>query len=158
MALGEVTRMLYVMNTIREEACSTVGLSKRAASALAILYSDDNPEGTMTNKTLQDRFVEYNASTGLSTKKDASAAKSELLDVKYIEIKGKVSVFGLTTQGRETALKMHQAMSEALKQLNLSDEERFVLRKLVGLPAPPPTPPAKPSTSEKSGKSVRQKA
>lgn len=148
--------MLYAMNTILEQASSAVGLSKRAALALAILYLEDTSGATMTNQDLHDRFLKYNVSTGLSAKKDASAAKGELLVAKHIEIRGKVSVFALTEQGREIVLRMRDAVNEALKKLDLSDEERAVLRELVGLPES--KPPAKPPASVTSGKPVRQKS
>lgn len=154
MAVAELSRMLFAVNTIMEKASSVVGLSKRAASALAILYLEDGAE--LTNAGLQKRFIEFKVSTDQSAQKDASSAKSVLLRAKHIEIRGKVSVFGLTEQGRDTVLKIYHAMNKALEDLGLSDEERSVLRKLVDLPEP--RPPAKPNASVPSSKPVRQKS
>lgn len=153
MAVTELARMLFVVNTILEKVSSAADLSKRAVLALAILHLEDKPGATMTNHDLHDKFLKYNVSTGLSAKKDASAAKSELLRKKHIEIGDKVSVFGLTAPGRDTISKMHDAMSSALEDLGLSSKERSVLREVIGLPDP--TPP-RPPTSEKSGRTTRK--
>lgn len=136
MAVAELARMLFAANTILEKVSSAVGLSKRAALALAIMSLEENSASTMTNQYLQDQFLKYKVSTAQSVQKDASAAKSELLEHKHIEIQGKVSVFAISEQGRGIFLKMYQAMDEAIEEQGLSDEERSVLRKLVGMPEP----------------------
>jgi len=152
MAVTELVRMLFAVNAILEEASAAVNLSKRAALALAILHLEESSDETMTNQDLHDRFVKHNVSTGLSAKKDSSAAKGELLAGKYIEIRGKVSVFALTSKGRDAVSKMYDAMDKAMEKLGLSEEERSVLRGLVKLPS------RKPPASETAGKPVRRKS
>lgn len=150
MAFAEITRMLFAMNTILEQAASAAKLSKRAALALAIMYVEDNPGGIKTNQNLQHLFLEYRLSTGSSAKKDASAAKSELLAAEFIMIQGRMSAFAPTPKGQAAIAKMYQVMNEALGKLELSDDERSVLRKLVELTNPKPSASAKAPSSEKS--------
>jgi hypothetical protein len=154
MAATELARMLFAANTILEKASSSVGLSKRAALALAILFLEDDPGAALTNREMHERFVTFNVSSGLSAKKDVSAAKSELLRLQYIEIREKMSKFGLTPKGRDVVSRMNDALAAAIDELGLSKRERSILRELAGLPDPQPKPP----TSEGSDKSARRKS
>ena len=154
MAATELARMLFAANTILEKASSAVGLSKGSALALAFLFLEDNPEGALTNQEMHERFVKFNVSTGLSAKKDVSAAKSELLRLQCIDIREKMSKFGLTPKGRDVISKMNDAMAVAVDELGLSNKERAVLRELAGLPAPQPRPPG----SEGPERSARRKS
>jgi hypothetical protein len=135
MAATELSRMLFAANSILEMASTAVHLSKRAAIALAILYLEDEPESTrsVTNQEMQEQFLKYSASTELSVKKDVSAAKSELLRQQYIDIRGKVSQFGINSAGRLAVEKMNQAMESGIEELGLTSKERGMIRELIGL-------------------------
>jgi hypothetical protein len=149
MAVTELARMLYAANTILEEASKSVALTKRAALALAILHVEGAP---MSNQDLVERFEKYNVSTGLSSKKDASAAKGELLQANLIEIRGKLSIFALTPRGREVIELMMKAMDAALHKLRLDSDQRAVFRKIIGLddsePSEAKLPDSKPVESK----------
>ncbi len=131
MAATELARMLFATNAVLDKAASAIGLSKRAALALAIMSQEGREGGALSNQELQDRFVQHKISTELSAKKDASAAKGELLKAKHIEIQGRVAVFAMTEQGKATLKHMYEVMTRVIDDIGLADEERSVLRQLV---------------------------
>jgi hypothetical protein len=137
MAATELARIVFAANTILERASSAIGLSKRGALALVVMTTDGK-DGVMGNQRLQNRFVHYNISSEASAKKDASAAKSELLKVRFIEIRERMSNFVITDVGHSALGKMQDEMARAMDDLRLSDKEREVFREAVGLPRRPP--------------------
>lgn len=132
MAATELARMISAANTVLDEAASAIGLSKRAALALAIMSQEGREGGSLSNQELQDRFVQHRISSELSAKKDASAAKGELLKAKHIEIQGRVAVFAMTEHGKVTLERMYDVMTQVIDGIGLDDEERLFLRQLVG--------------------------
>ena len=141
MAAKELARILYGVNTILEKVSGAVGLSKRAAIALGIMALDPevlDGKPAMTNKGLRDRLVDYKMSTELSSKKDASAAKTELLSNGYIATDRGVSRFVITAEGQKKLEEMMgPVMGKAIDETGLSEPERALLRQLSGLaPAP----------------------
>lgn len=138
MAVAELARIYYAASTILDTASSAVGLSKRAALGLAILEVNGGP---MTNVDLQNEFVSHGISTEASVKKDASAAKSELLERRHIEIRDRVSVYAITQDGRRVVQEMCLAMGRAVEKLALTDADRALLRQVVGLPSGLPSDP-----------------
>lgn len=149
MALSELARMMYAVNTMLEKASSSVGLSKRGALALAIMAVEEG--STLTNAELQQRFLAHSISTKASVAKDASFAKGELLKHGHISIADSVSTFAMTTKGRATVDQMYAAIRSAVDELGLSDSERRVLRELSGLPI------RQPPASEVPAKTARRK-
>jgi hypothetical protein len=129
MAVTELARIIFALNTIMEKASSAAGLSKRGALALAIL--DALP--VMTNKKLQERFVTHSISTPASAAKDVSSAKSELLDKEFIEIGRRTAEFSINAAGREVVMKMYASMGSAIDMIGLDADERALLRRLSGL-------------------------
>ena len=158
MAATDFARLFYAMNTIIEDASSSVGLSKRAALALAILAGapkslDIRDQHTMmTNQKLQEFFVELRISTPASAKKDASAAKGELLGKKYIQIENKVSVFAVSADGERVVEKLHEAMKNTIEEIGLAEHERALLGQLVSLEQRQPPKPARASSPEKTAR------
>lgn len=134
-AITQLARMNFAINSILEKASMGVGLSKRAAIALALLSAGGTAvEGLIvSNQALQEQFVRLNISSELSVKKDVSTVKGELLQKQYIEIRGKVSQFGLTQQGREAITAMSRILEACVNETGFSFQERSLLREIINL-------------------------
>jgi hypothetical protein len=149
MPVTEYARMLHAVNTILEKASSSVNLSKRAALALAIMNLRGDGQ-IMTSTILQEEFVKHSISTMASAPKDASTAKSELLEKGCIAIRIKVSEFVVSDEGQRLYTLMYRAMELAIEDLGLTASQRRILRLLGGLP---PRPRGRPAASETGGPS-----
>src|SRR5215475_7801500 len=115
MTVPELARIGFAVNFILEKASSSLGLSKRSAIGMAMM-AVQQPK-PMTNNDLQGQFVQWNISTKASANKDASAAKSELLQKGYIEIGDKVSIFSLNEKGRSALETLYREMRRATDEL-----------------------------------------
>jgi hypothetical protein len=118
------------LDALLQKACSEVNLSRRAIQALLLMSSDDTSE-TVSNQWLQQKFVEHKLSSSLSAGKDSSIAKSDLLVRGLIEIRGRVSEFGVTELGRSTASQLVAVMQSTIDEMELSELESFLLRELM---------------------------
>jgi hypothetical protein len=137
--MADIARVLYAVHMIVEKASKAAGLSRRATLALGVMSVDpetvDGKPG-MTNRGLRERLLRYNLSSEQSVRKDASAAKTELLLSRDIVTEGSVATFVITAAGQEKLRLMKKATDAAVDETGLPDEERTLLRKLVGLPVP----------------------
>jgi hypothetical protein len=159
MGVIEFLRLQNATESILEEASwACRQLTPRAAKTLAIMSLE--PQSVFSNQLLRDLLLASKLTTSMSASKDASAVKGELLNQKYVQTEGNVSLFSVTELGLHVASQFHQALEAAIDNLDAPEGLRNLLvrnfNRPSGLPAaakldplPAGLPPKKQPTRSK---------
>ena len=125
MPIGEFTRAFFAMNSVLEDASHGLGLSKRAAVVLLILY--ESSDGRMKTAELVRTLQAWKVSTGNTVSKDVSIAKGELFEQDLVIARGGIRNIELTAAGRQKAESLIEAIGDAMNKAAAGDDATSLL-------------------------------
>jgi|GEM_PF-4512872 hypothetical protein len=120
---------------ITDSSLSAIGISRHSALILEIL---ENRKAAMTNKEIQQAFLQFNWYLATQVGVNVSRAKGELLQQGYIETQGKISVVAITQAGREACKRINDVSEQMIAEL--PEHERDALRRFSTMILTPQNP------------------